>query len=118
MTKKFVLGQKGEELAWKFLERKGYALLERNVRSKVGELDLVCRDRGWIVFVEVKTRVSNEFGRPEESVTPWKLTKLSRAGQRYLLTVDKGNASWRIDVIAVDLTKQPPSFEHFQNVTL
>ncbi|MDP3724741.1 MAG: YraN family protein [bacterium] len=117
VTDKIVLGQKGEEIAWRFLENKGYRLLERNVRSKVGELDLVCRDNNWLVFVEVKTRTSTEFGRPEESVTPSKLAKLIRAAERYLLQI-KESPSWRIDVVAVDMTTNPPSLEHFQNVTL
>lgn len=118
MTKKLILGQKGEELARRFLENKGYQLLERNVRFKVGELDLVCRDGEWTVFVEVKTRTSKDYGRPEESVTESKLSKLIRAAQRYLLYLHEGNSQWRIDVVAVDMATTPPSLEHFKNVTL
>ena len=103
-------GSAGEALAAEYLERKGYRVLERNVRMPVGELDLVClaprQPRFWrkreLVFVEVKARSSSAFGYPEEAVTRAKQRHLVRAAQSYIAAHRAlRGSSYRIDVIAM-----------------
>ena len=59
-------GNKGEDLATEYLEKKGYKIIERNFRTRFGELDIVCWDAQILVFVEVKTKIGHDFGEPEE----------------------------------------------------
>ncbi len=65
---KKILGKKGEKLVEKYLKDRGYTLLKRNFRTPFGEADLIMQDGDEIVFVEVKTRLSEEFGAPKEAV--------------------------------------------------
>src|SRR3989338_1996330 len=76
-------GDIGEELACKYLLANGYKILERNFRIRGGEIDIVAVDGKTLVYVEVKTRTSYQFGRPEESVTLRKLKFLERAAKFY-----------------------------------
>lgn len=76
---------RGEEFAAKLLTRMGYRILERNFRSRFGEIDLVALKDKTLVFVEVKTRFSQRYGNPFESVTPWKLRKITKTAQYYSL---------------------------------
>ena len=96
------VGAWGEEVASQYLEAKGYQILARNWRTQEGELDLVAQDGETIVFVEVKTRTSKEFGWPEESITKTKRQRLQRSAMAYLMDHDLVDILWRIDVIAVD----------------
>lgn len=79
------LGKKGEEKASDFLQKLGYKILERNFRTKFGEIDIVAKHKGEIVFVEVKTRSNDNFGLPEESVRKKKLLHLKRCASYYIL---------------------------------
>ena len=73
-------GNYGEDLACKYLRKIGYDILERNYRIRGGEIDIIARDKEFLVFVEVKTRFTHEYGLPVESVTPWKIRYLFRNG--------------------------------------
>ena len=99
------IGRMGEELAWKFLKKAGYRLLERNYRSGHQEIDLICRDGDYIVFVEVKARSSVEFGTPAASITGRKQAFLKKAALAYL--VEKGliEQPARFDAIEVYLSE-------------
>ena len=111
-------GDYGESLACEFLKKQGYKIIDRNFRIRGGEIDIVAKDsKGQLVFVEVKTRYSHDFGHPAESVTPWKIKFLIRASQFYLLKKKLINNSYRIDVITVDFTNQE-KVEHIQNITI
>lgn len=112
------LGQAGEDAAVRFLEDKGFRILERNARTKAGEIDLVARDGDSIVFVEVKSRSSDRFGAPSEAVDSRKLSRLVRAAELYLLGKRAHNAAWRIDVVSI-LWKEGgvADVEHLPNVT-
>lgn len=113
------LGRWGEDLAASYLAAQGYQVLERNVRTPHGEIDLVARDPGMLVFVEVKTRRSASFGPPEESVTPRKRLHLSASAQAYLQSHPELDGNWRLDVIAIRLFKsEPPEIVHFENIDL
>lgn len=111
------LGAIGEALAAQYLARQGYRVLARNRRTTLGELDLVVRDGGELVFVEVKTRIGGPDAVPEESVHPTKVARLVRLAESYLVAEDQEDAMWRIDVVAVvlDDAGQLRRLEHFRN---
>jgi putative endonuclease len=106
------LGRKGEDLAASYFRDRGWEILERNYRSRRGEIDLVCQDRGTIVFVEVKARTSAGFARPDESVTHRKQAKLRRLVEEYLVTHRLESSDIRFDVLGVTLGSRRPEFEH------
>jgi putative endonuclease len=106
------LGRKGEDLAASHLRNLGWEVLERNYRTKLGEIDLVCRDHDSIVFVEVKTRASADFARPDESVTQRKQAKLRRLVEEYLVAHRLEASDVRFDVLGVTLSGRRPEFEH------
>jgi putative endonuclease len=94
------LGREGEDLACAHIEGLGMEIVERNWRRRSGEIDIVAREPGTTVFVEVKTRRSDLFGRPEESVTPVKQARLRRLAGEYLSENRPGTAV-RFDVVSV-----------------
>ncbi len=106
------LGRKGEDLAASYLRNLGWEIVERNYRTRLGEIDLVCRDHDAIVFVEVKTRASAEFARPDESVTQHKQAKLRRLVEEYLMKHNLESSDVRCDVLGVTLKGRHPEFEH------
>lgn len=110
-------GDYGESLACDFLRKLGYKILERNFRIRGGELDIIAKDKDQIVFIEVKTRYTHEYGDPAESVTPWKVRFLIRAAQFYLLKNKLIESAYRIDVITVDFT-DGQKIEHLKSITL
>ena len=95
------LGRWGEAAAAEHLRRAGYTIVDRNVRSRYGEIDIVAKDGSCLVFVEVRTRQSRAF-TPEESVTAAKRRRLAGLGARYLQDHDLGSAEWRADVVAIE----------------
>ena len=107
----------GEKLARDFLSKKGYRILETNYRCREGEIDIVARQKDCLVFVEVRTKTSLEFGSPEESITTAKMEKLRAVAAHYQQTHDNLPPSWRIDVMAVELDKkrQPSRIELIEN---
>lgn len=98
------LGQRGEDLAVRYLQRLGYVLLERNYRSAEGEVDIVARDQERLAFVEVRTRRGTAFGTPEESVTTQKQVRLATVARHYLQEKGYTDVDWGIDVVAVEFT--------------
>jgi len=107
------LGNTGEQLAEKFLIKKGFQILFRQKVTPHGEIDLVCLDREEMVFVEVKTRTSDQFGFPEASVTPAKFRHMARAAE-YILEQEKWYAKpWRLDVVAIVLRNNQSEIVHF-----
>ncbi|MFN2127858.1 MAG: YraN family protein [Anaerolineales bacterium] len=111
------LGRWGEAMAAEFLEHQGYLIIDRNCRTPYGEIDLVAQDGAVLVFVEVKTRTSDAFGFPEESITPKKQEHLISAAQAILQSMSNQPNSWRIDVIAIRKLKsvEQPEIVHFKN---
>lgn len=100
------LGDYGEGVALEHLLSEDYTLVTRNWRSEGGEIDLVMMDGAVLVFVEVKTRIGDRFGSPEESITPAKGERLNRLAMTYLMEHDQFDQSWRIDVVAIEATAQ------------
>jgi putative endonuclease len=97
------LGNFGEAWTAGYLSRLGYVIVDRNVRYRVGEIDLVTRDGDELVFVEVKCRRTRQFGLPESSITRQRYQHLSGAVDEYLLRHGLTPASYRIDVVALQL---------------
>lgn len=117
------LGKWGEKLAADFLIKLGYAIIARNVRTPYGEIDLIAQqpdesnpDGTTIVFVEVKTRRSQSYGFPEESITASKQEHLISAALHYLQEHPEFDQDWRIDVIAIERYENlDPIIHHFEN---
>ncbi|MBT3192295.1 MAG: YraN family protein [Verrucomicrobia bacterium] len=112
-------GEWGEAVAAKALKKKGFKILGKRVRVGTrDELDLVARDGEVLVFVEVKTRKSETFGRPAASVDRKKRHTLSRAAVRYLKRLKNPRVCFRFDVVEVvgDMeTEAPPTIRHIEN---
>ena len=103
--KKKDVGAKGEGLAAHFLQRRGVEILERNYRHGRGEIDIVARDGTTVVFVEVKTATSNQFGSPEGWVHSRKQQQVARIATAYLQEHRLTDVDCRFDVITVDVAK-------------
>ena len=98
-----IVGKLGERIALGFLKRSGYRILETNFRTPFGELDVVARRGGHIVFVEVKTRASSSLGPPCLSVTRSKQRHIIRSALVYLKRRNLVDSNWRIDVVSVTM---------------
>ena len=95
------LGALAEARAAEFLQRKGFAVVDRNWTCRGGEIDLVCRDGDTLVFVEVRARSSTSHGTPLETVVDVKRRRLIRAAEIYLHVKKKSDAACRFDVVAI-----------------
>ena len=95
------LGKRGEELACAELEKRGYVIVDRRFRTRCGELDIVARDGGVLVFIEVKARSGSNFGTPFESITWKKRQRLSQMAASYLFVRRLAGVACRFDVVAV-----------------
>jgi putative endonuclease len=111
-----MIGAWGEDLAAQFLINKGLKIIQRNFRTREGEIDLIALDGETLLFVEVKTRTNTEFGFPEEAVTDEKLDHLYEAAEEYLAE-HLEYENWRVDVVAIKgkPDSDEPQFEWFQN---
>ncbi|MCF6148383.1 MAG: YraN family protein [Candidatus Kuenenia sp.] len=98
---KTVIAEKGELVAAKFLKKKGYKILQRNYRRKVGEIDIICYDHGVIVFVEVKTRSTDNYGPPELSVTETKKRQIIKVASYYIAEKKIEGIDLRFDVVSI-----------------
>ncbi len=96
------LGRWGEETARCYLEEQGVEVLDANVRTQYGEIDLLGRENGVLVFFEVKTRRTRTFGYPEQAVDARKQEHMRNSALDYLQTHPEMESDWRIDVIAVE----------------
>jgi putative endonuclease len=94
-------GERGENVALRYLERLGYSLVERNFQTRHGEIDLVLRDGDALVFCEVKLRRSTSFGEPVEAVTPQKQRKLRLVAEEYLAEREPDFEEVRFDVVGI-----------------
>lgn len=94
-------GQDWEEVAERRLKRDGYRILDRNFRSRVGELDFVAKDGETLCFIEVKGRSSLRFGAPAEAVTLEKQRRITRAAEAYLQSKHLPESVCRFDVVTI-----------------
>jgi len=107
-------GDAAEERACRYLEGAGFAIVERNFRTRGGEIDIVARKGDALVFAEVRSLETRGFGTPEESVTPAKRLRIVAAARRYLSKVPP--FSWRearFDVIAIEGSGDTAVLRHY-----
>jgi len=97
------LGKLGEDLACAELIRRGYSILARRYRTRFGEIDIIARDKDVTVFVEVKTRKSDDFGGGAEAVTVWKQRRLTQMAVDFLARYQLHDRPCRFDVVVVDM---------------
>jgi len=111
------IGKYGEDVASKYLETKGYKIKERNYRTFLGEIDIVCEYKGNIIFVEVKTRRSDKFGYPEEAVNFNKQRKIIKNALCYMSKYHLWRQNCCFDVILVSISKNRDlkKIEHVKN---
>lgn len=98
---KKILGRSGEKLAVKYLKKNKYEILATNYTTHVGEIDIIAKDKEYVVFVEVKTRTSDLFGMPSEAVNREKQRKYSKVAQEFLLKNGYTDRPCRFDVVEV-----------------
>jgi putative endonuclease len=96
-----LLGRSGEDRAARLLAGRGYRIVERNYRTKQGEIDLIALDGDTIVFAEVKTRTSDAYGAPELAVDPRKQARMVKAALSYLKRKKLHQTACRFDVVAI-----------------
>lgn len=109
------LGKIGEELAVAHLKKMKYKILERNYKCPLGEMDLVARDKNTLVFIEVKTRKTKDFGGPAAAVDLRKQRQLSKVALHYLNQKKLNNIPARFDVVAIELIGSTPQVEVIPN---
>jgi putative endonuclease len=111
------LGARGENLACQYLRKQGYKILYRNFRGRTGgEIDVVCRDGDTLVFVEVKTRTREDFGRPFEAIDRDKRKRISRGGLAWLRLPGDPDILFRFDVVEVVIAEgADPRLELIRN---
>jgi putative endonuclease len=109
------LGKQAEDRASLELVSRGYQILQRRFRTRYGEIDIVARDGGTLVFVEVRARVGEDYGSAEDSITARKIWRMTRMAQAYLMMNGLGDVDCRFDVVAVDWSGPEPVLTVYQS---
>ena len=124
------IGELGENVACKFLEKKGFYIKERNYTKKWGEIDIIATKEGKLYFIEVKSvsrdlvendkKDEEETFRPEENMHPWKIRRLARTVGTYLIHNRIGNTEWQFDlaVVSLDMHKRLTRVRMIENIVL
>lgn len=117
LTEDHALGRRGEDIAQRFLQRAGIVIVDRNYRmaSGAGEVDLVGWEGDTLVFVEVKSRKTDEYGAPDRAIGPQKQSRLIRAAREYARHAEVRWEKVRFDVVNV-VFSTPPAVTHFRDV--
>jgi putative endonuclease len=108
-------GEKGESIAVEQLKKNGYKILERNYRTRIGEIDIIAKDGDVIVFIEVKARQTDTYGNPKYAVTWTKQKKIARTAQLYLKSTNQLDKRARFDVVAIHRKEGRQFIEIIQN---
>ena len=119
------IGRLGENIVKEYLEKKGYSIVDQNYKNKYAEIDLIARYKNNLVFVEVKTRIGEQFGIPEDAINRDKLRRLVRNAQVYMMRKNydlprgKAGMDFRIDAVCIvlDENRQPIRIDHYENIT-
>jgi putative endonuclease len=117
MAAKDALGKRGEDYAVRYLQERGYRLIDRNWRCAQGEIDVIVQHGRQFVFVEVKTRSSTAFGHPFEAITPAKLARLRRLVAAWCAQAERPVNCVRIDAVAVIGVDENAVVEHIRGVS-
>ncbi|MCG2790545.1 MAG: YraN family protein [Actinomycetia bacterium] len=104
MLSKKQLGDLGEDISEIFSVKMGYSILKRNYRCRLGEIDLIAKNKNKIIFFEVKTRTNLNFGYPEESVNNLKVLKLKKLAIFFAVSENMGDLDMQFDVISINLS--------------
>jgi putative endonuclease len=105
------LGKKGEEVALRFLKKRGYRIIEQNYVCKMGEMDLIAKEKDTLAFIEVKTRTSTAFGPPQLAVNSSKQRQLSKVALYFLKEKKLEDVKARFDVVAIILGQNGEEIE-------
>src|SRR4030065_2093655 len=105
------LGKKGEEVVLRFVKKNGYKIIEKNYVCKLGEMDIIAREKDTLVFVEVKTRTSMVFGPPQLAVNSTKQMQLSKVALYFLKEKRLEEVKARFDVVAILLRPKGEEIE-------
>jgi putative endonuclease len=120
--KNYKKGREGEEIAREFLIKKGFRLIESNYTNKLGEIDLIMVDKDILIFVEVKLKVGDRFGHPEEMINKNKLSRIKRIAEGFLVmeAEAKKYEKYRIDAVCIvmDENKKVERISYYDNVQL
>ncbi|MFA5749898.1 MAG: YraN family protein [Candidatus Shapirobacteria bacterium] len=118
--KNYKKGREGEEIAREFLIKKGFKLIESNYTNKVGEIDLIMTDKDVLVFIEVKLKVGDKFGTPEEMINKNKISRVRRVAEGFLVmeSVGKNYEKYRIDAVCIvlDENKKVERINYYENI--
>ena len=118
----YKVGKKGEEMARNYLAKKGYQILESNFATRFGEIDLVCAKDEKLIFVEVKLKIGEVYGTPEEMIDVKKVAQVRKTAQRFLLNNSRLAAKYpvyQIDAVCIVLAKDgsPSRIDHYESLT-
>lgn len=116
MYQRHIIGKSGEDIAVEYLIKKGYKVIERNFYCKTGEIDIIALNNEYLVFVEVKTRSSTEYGVPSEAVTKRKLEHIYRTAKYYVYTRNLQDEFIRFDVIEVYFKNSQYKVNHIKQI--
>ena len=113
-----ILGQYGEDKACAYLETNNYKIIERNFRCRQGEIDIIAKDltKNELVFVEVKTRISSNFGRPAQAVTYVKQRHIFNVAKYYIYLNSIKNTNIRFDVIEIYVKESQFKINHIKQI--
>jgi putative endonuclease len=117
-TKNLQLGRAGEQAAVDFLKDSGYKIINTNYRTRLGQIDIIARDKKTICFVEVKARRSQDFGQPSEAVDVFKQRKISQVALIFLKEKKLLDSPARFDVVTINYYHQQPKIELIKNAFL
>ena len=118
---KQLLGATGEEIAVDYLVSQGYVVFDRNWRSKSGEIDIIASEKfnsqDELIFIEVKTRSSRDYGDPIEAITTTKYLRMYRLALEWLSENSASREAWRLDVISIVISRaQEIEIDHLKRV--
>ena len=108
-------GNRGEDFACRYLQKKGYRILARNYQGGRCELDIVAETGDSVVFCEVKTALTDRYGSPLSWVTPGKIRNIARAARDYIVTHDIRERCFRFDVLGIEVRDGKPEIIHIEN---
>jgi len=109
------LGMSGEDLACAELQRRGYVIVKRRYRTRFGEIDIIAKDGPTTVFIEVKARMTQEFGGAAAAMTRWKQRRIARMAVDYLARQNLHDCPCRFDVVAIDFNESEPRIIVYPN---
>lgn len=111
------LGSWGEDIAEKYLKKKGYLIVGRNFRCRLGEIDIIARDGAELVFIEVKTRQNQSYGLPCEAINAAKVRHIIRTAAYYMTVHAMEYPDVRLDVIEILKKEGKTYLHHIENIT-